>query len=299
MSRRGPAVLSLRRDATGRFLPWLIALMVFLSTLAVAAAQMLSGWAQRWDSGLDGSLTIQVSPAENQSANDKAPVSLEERVQLVLHTLGGMPGIINARPVPMEDAARLVEPWLGNGDLLRDLPLPALIDVTAGPAVDVAALRQRLAAAVPGTTVEEPGVWLRDLRRLARLVEAVALVIVALIGGAAVAVVVFAAKAGLAMHQDEVDLLHVMGATDSHVADQFQRHILRLSLTGGVGGTAVALATLAVLSLLSRTIEGTLLPPMTLAPLQWLLLVTVPVAAAALAAISARLTVLRALERLP
>jgi cell division transport system permease protein len=299
MSRRGPAVLSLRRDATGRFLPWLIALMVFLSTLAVAAALLLSGWAQRWDSGLDGSLTIQVSPLDSQKAGDKAPTSLDERVQLVLHALSGVPGIINARPVPMADAARLVEPWLGDGALLRDLPLPALIDVTAGPAVDVAALRQRLAAAVPGTSVEEPGVWLRDLRRLARLVEAVALVIVALIGGAAVAVVVFAAKAGLAMHQDEVDLLHVMGATDSHVADQFQRHILRLSLTGGAGGTAVALATLAVLSLLSRTVEGTLLPPLTLAPLQWLVLVAVPVVAGALAAISARLTVLRALERLP
>jgi cell division transport system permease protein len=294
MSRRGPAVLSLRRDATGRFLPWLIALMVFLSTLAVAAALLLSGWAQRWDSGLDGSLTIQVSPV-----GDKAPASLDERVQLVLHALSGVPGIINARPVPMADAARLVEPWLGDGALLQDLPLPALIDVTAGPAVDVTALRQRLATAVPGTSVEEPGVWLRDLRRLARLVEAVALVIVALIGGAAVAVVVFAAKAGLAMHQDEVDLLHVMGATDSHVADQFQRHILRLSLTGGAGGTAVALVTLAALSLLSRTVEGTLLPPLTLAPLQWLVLAAVPVAAGALAAISARLTVLRALERLP
>ncbi|MDE1148660.1 MAG: hypothetical protein PW843_18935 [Azospirillaceae bacterium] len=292
MSRRGPAVLSLRRDATGRFLPWLIALMVFLSTLAVAAAQMLSGWAARWDSGLDGSLTIQVSPVGPGPA-------LDERVQAVLHALGGAPGIINARPVPMADAARLVEPWLGDGALLQDLPLPALIDVTAGPSADVTALRQRLAAAVPGTTVEEPGVWLRDLRRLARLVEMVALVIVALIGGAAVAVVMFAAKAGLAMHQDDVDLLHVMGATDSHVAGQFQRHILRLSLTGGLGGAAVALATLGSLSLLSRTVEGTLLPPMTLAPAQWLVLVAVPVVAAALAAISARLTVLRALERLP
>ncbi|MEA1675440.1 hypothetical protein [Nitrospirillum sp. BR 11163] len=299
MSRRGPAVLSLRRDATGRFLPWLIALMVFLSTLAVAAAQLLSGWAQRWDSGLDGSLTIQVSPVGEVKKGDGTPAPLDERVQMALHALGGVPGIINARPVPMADAARLVEPWLGDGALLQDLPLPALIDVTAGPAVDVTALRQRLAAAVPGTSVEEPGVWLRDLRRLARLVEAVALVIVALIGGAAVAVVVFAAKAGLAMHQDEVDLLHVMGATDSHVADQFQRHILRLSLAGGAGGAAVALVTLAVLSLLSRTVEGTLLPPLTLAPLQWLALAAVPVVAGALAAISARLTVLRALERLP
>ena len=54
--------LPLQRDVTGRFLPWIIALMVYLAILALAGSMVLSDMAQRWDKGLAGTLTIQVLP---------------------------------------------------------------------------------------------------------------------------------------------------------------------------------------------------------------------------------------------
>jgi len=45
--------LSLERDAQDRFLPWLVAFMVFLAVLAFALAVAVHQVAARWDRGAD------------------------------------------------------------------------------------------------------------------------------------------------------------------------------------------------------------------------------------------------------
>lgn len=293
MSRRGQFDIPLRRDATGRFLPWMIALMVYLAALALAAALVLSDLARRWDAGLSGSVTIQVSP----TAGDKG--GLDRRVQQVLGVLSGSAEVADARALPKEDAARLVEPWLGQGALVAELPLPALVDVRLAPGADVDALKKRVEAAVPGAVLEDPARWLADLRRLATAVQALAVAIIGLVGGAAVATVIYAAAAGFAVHRSEVELLHVIGASDGYVAAQFQRHVLRLTLFGGAVGLGLALLTLLGLERAGRNLDAALLPEVALGLPQLALLLAVPAVACLLAALAARVTVMRALGKLP
>jgi cell division transport system permease protein len=191
-----------------------------------------------------------------------------------------------------------VEPWLGPAARTADLPLPALVDVRIAAGTDVAALRGRLQT-TPGVTVEEPGTWLADLRLLAQSVRWVSMALLLVIGSAAVGAVIFSANAGLAVHRPEVELLHVMGATDAHVARQFQRHMTRLALTGALAGFAVAALTLAGLGRMAARVNAALLPDLALSAWQWGALAAVPLLAGALAAASSRLTVIRTLERLP
>jgi len=286
--------LPLQRDVTGRFLPWIIALMVYLAILALSGSMVLSDMARRWDKGLAGTLTVQVPPLPEGTP------SLDARVQSALGVLRATPGLSRAEPLKHEEMAGLLEPWLGSGALSTDLPVPALIDVTmAGGRIDVRGLAQRLRAAVPGTEVDDHAAWLKDLLAIARAVEMVALGVVALVGGAAVATVIFVSRAGLAIHGPVVELLHVMGAPDRYVARQFQSHVLGLAVRGGLIGTVLAAATLFGLARAGGEFSAGLLPDMSLTPVQLLALVGVPVTAAVLTAITARLTVMRALARLP
>jgi cell division transport system permease protein len=286
--------LPLQRDVTGRFLPWIIALMVYLAILALAGSMVLSGMAQRWDKGLAGTLTIQVPPLP-----DGQP-SLDARVESALGVLRATPGISRADPLKPEQMAGLLEPWLGDGALSAGLPVPALIDVTmSGGRIDVRGLAQRLKAAVPGAEVDDHAAWLKDVLTIARAVETVALGVVALVGGAAVATVIFVSRAGLAIHGAVVELLHVMGAPDRYVARQFQSHVLGLAVRGGIAGTVLAAATLFGLARAGGEFSAGLMPDMSLTPLQLLSLAGVPLIAALLAAVTARLTVMRALARLP
>lgn len=286
--------LPLQRDVTGRFLPWIIALMVYLAILAMAGSMVLSDMARRWDRGLAGTLTVQVPPLPEGTP------ALDERVRSALGVLRATPGIARAEALPRQDLQTLLEPWLGTGALNADLPVPAMIDVTlAGGRIDMNGLAQRLRAAVPGAELDDHAAWLKDLLAIARAVEAVALGILALVGGAAVATVIFVSRAGLAIHGQVVELLHVMGAPDRYVARQFQSHVLGLAVRGGVIGTVLAAGTLIALKRAGGEYAAGLMPDMALNQLQLVSLAAVPAIAAVLAAVTARLTVMRALARMP
>lgn len=283
-------------DPSSRFLAWITALMCYLAALALAGAMMVSGMVARWDSGLTGGLTVQVAPLPGRA--DTPP--LRERVEAALTILRATPGVVAARPLDGAESSRLLEPWLG-AEAAADpqLPIPALIDVTTDRPLAVADLGARLAAAAPGATLDDHAAWLADLRGFARAVEMAALGVMALVGGAGVMAVVFAVRAGLAIHHNVVQLLHLMGATDRYVSRQFETHLLSLSLRGGLGGLGLAGLTLFGLARAAGALESGLLPDPALGPWQWAVLALVPVTAAALTVATARITVLRTLESMP
>jgi cell division transport system permease protein len=99
-------------------------------------------------------------------------------------------------------------------------------------------------------------------------------------------------------------VLHLIGARDRYIARQFARQALDLGLRGGLVGLLLTVATLigighagAATQLFGEHVR--LLPALELAPWHWLVLALLPVAAALIANLTARLTVLRALRRMP
>jgi len=290
--------LALQRDASSRLLPWLIAFMVWLAAIALAGAMVLSTAGAKWRSGLAGTLTVQIVPVGGEG-----PEALDERTRAALSLLRATAGVERAEALPEEHVLKLLEPWIGKGAFAGELglPLPRLIDVRVaeGAALDTAALGARLAASVPGAALDDHGVWLDRLLALAGAVEGVAYAVLALIGLAAVATVVFTTRTGLVIHQDEIELLHLIGAQDSYVARQFERHALGIGLRGGLAGLGLAVATLLLIGTLAGRIETGLLPPLSLSVVQWAGLAGLAIAAALISVMTARFTVMRALARMP
>lgn len=289
--------IPLNRDSSVRFLPWIIALMVYLAGLALAGTLVLQGTLQRWDASLSGTLTVQLPPP-----GDGKPDALAAALAL----LRPVRGVTSAEPLSPEATRRLVEPWLGTALTAAELALPQLIDLRIDPAAppDLAALRARLAAAVPGAVLDDHRLWLDRLAGLVLSIEATALAIVLLIGGAAVLTVVFTTRAGLAVHHAVVEVLHLIGARDGYIAGQFQRQALDLALRGGIIGLALTLLTLLAIGRVSAATalfgeHVRLLPSLALRPWHWLALALLPFAAALIAMLTARVTVLRALKRMP
>lgn len=289
--------IPLNRDSSVRFLPWIIGLMVYLAGLALAGTLVLNGTLARWDRSLSGTLTVQLPPVE-PGKDDALP--------LVLQILRETAGVKNAEPLGTEATGRLLEPWLGNALSAEDLPLPRLIDlrIDTDTPPDLAALSARLAAAVPQAVLDDHRLWLDRLASLVVSVELTALAVVALIGAAAVLTVVFTTRAGLAVHHGVIEVLHLIGARDTYIARQFERQALELGLRGGIMGLLLTIATLA---LIGHASEATallgermrLVPALELRFWQWLLIALLPAAAAGIAMLTARFTVLRALARMP
>jgi cell division transport system permease protein len=291
--------IPLHRDGSSRFLPWIIALMVYLAGLALSGTLAVDGALQRWNSSLAGTLTVEIPAAAVEGKGDGG-------LGAALVVLRATPGVRHADPLDANATAKLVAPWLGTGLTADELPLPRLVDVRIDPGapLDLTALRARLETAAPGAVLDDHRLWLDRLVHFARSIEATALAIVALIGAAAVLTVVFTTRTGLAVHHDVIELLHIMGARDGYIARQFAREALRLGLRGGLIGFALAALTLLGLShaaaataLIGAQVK--LLPPLHLTVWHWIALLLLPAVAALIAMLTARSTVLRALARMP
>lgn len=285
--------LPLGRDTTSRVVPWIIALMAYLAALALAGTLLLNAFAGRWDAGLAATLTVLVPSLE---AADPEP-----GLQAALQVLERTPGVLSARKLERDEIAALVEPWLGPGGHGAELPLPGLIDVTlvAVGEVDLDTLRARLQEAAPGAVIEDHGLWRRQLVGLARSIGIITLTVVALIAVSAVLVVVFATQAALSTHREVIEVLHLVGAHDDYVARQFQAHMARRGLAGGIGGVALAVLTLHGFAYAAQGVDAALLPHLALDLRGWATLAALPVVVALIARYTARFTVLRMLGRLP
>lgn len=290
--------LPLQADGSSRFLPWFIGLMVYLATLTLAFSLILTAAIDRWDAGLQGSLTVQVP-----IPTDGTPLPAG-RLDALLAALRATPGIVTATPLSAAAEQELLRPWLGgSGDLA--LPLPILVDVHTDTraAIDPGGLERELVAIVPGTTVATHDRWLGRLFRAARLVVLSGELAVALIGAGAVLTIIFTTRTGLLIHHDVIELLHLVGAQDSYVARQFQSHAFRQALRGGAAGMILALLTIGGVGLMATLGHGgdEALPfqGFGVSPIGWGALVLMPVAAGIVALLTARITVLSILGRMP
>lgn len=294
--------LPLQQDASRRFLPWLVAIMVYLATLALAGLLVLNDAAGRWDRGLSGTLTVQIPPLTGEAqARRGAKAREQKRVDKAMAVLRSTPGIVEVRALDSFEIKALLEPWLGTGDFAAELPLPALIDVKIRPdaRINMEGLSAVLEGAVAGATVDDHRKWLDSLILLARFTQLIAAAIVFLVSAAAVATVIFVTRAGLSIHHEFIELMHFIGAQDGYVARQFQFQALGLGLSGSIIGFVLAAATLLALGLISAQLQASLMPKMSLDLSQWLMLAAIPVIIALISMITARITVLRVLARMP
>jgi len=292
ISRRSD--LPLDKDNHARYLPWIVAFMVFLAALALAGMLVLDTLAGRWDADAAATLTVQVPPGANSEADTRHTTA-------AMAVIEATEGVLHARVLGRDGLLALLEPWLGATGAAEDLPLPRLIDVEldGDTVVDVDALERRVAAAAPGASIDDHRVWLDRLVRLVRAVQVLALLATLLMAAATVGTVIFATRTGLAIHHDVIEVLHLIGARDDYVARQFATRALMLGLRGGLIGVALAVPTLLVVDGLAVRLEAGLLPDLSLAATDWLAIAILPAAAAAIAMVTARLTVTSTLAGLP
>jgi cell division transport system permease protein len=273
-------------------LPLVIAVMVYLAALSVAGFGAISNALTGWRADLASRLTVLV-PARPQT-------SLDQRIDSALEVLRAAPAVAAARRLGDSELKALLAPWLGPDASLTDLPVPQLIDVTlaAGARIDADRLGDALARASPGAILEGNEDWVAQVASIGRTVQSGALGVIALVSLAGVAIVVFATRAGLSVHHENVEILHMMGAQDGFIAREFQKRYFRLGLVGGLLGLVLTgLSLLAAFHVL-RHAQGPWLPRLVPGHDTVLVLLLLPIVAAILAMVTARLTVMRALSRM-
>ena len=296
-------------ERPGRILPrWegaapldvVIAVMAFLAGLALCASLVAGRTAQGWQAGLSAGLTVQILPPTQGGAN-AIDAKWQAETDAVLSVLHETRGIMRVRLMSDAETRALVEPWLGSTALVKELPLPRLVDATLlpGGGLDVSQLGKQLRQAAPDALLDDHARWILRLRRAADAVIWTSWCILGLIAIATAAAVTFATRAGLAAHHDIVSLLHQMGARAGFVARSFEWHYCVSALAASALGATLAGVLFAVAgSLEFAGLEPVpFLPPLSLGPRELVWLLAVPAGSGIIALVTARLSILAALGR--
>ncbi len=284
----------------GRALVTVIAIMTFLAAIAAGAGVLVNDASRGWTNQVSREMTIQVKPRTGRD--------LEADVAAASELARATPGIAGVRIFTKADSERLLEPWLGTGLDLGELPVPRLIVFERDPAkpVDIDKLKNDLAKKSPAASLDDHGMWMERLATMARslvLVVAIIFLLVLIAMGLAVA---FATRGAMAGNSEIVNVLHFVGAEDSYIAGEFQRHFLRLGLRGGIIGGVAAVAVFGASALLinwrSRTPSGdqieALFGTFALGPLGYFLIALIALAIAGLTGWVSRSIVFRHLQGL-
>ena len=105
-----------RASIHGRALVAVVAIMTFLASITTGAVLLVSASAAEWQSEVASEITIQVRP---QTGRD-----LDRDVAAAVEAMRAQAGIVEVRPFSKDESARLLEPWLGTGLSIEQLPVP-------------------------------------------------------------------------------------------------------------------------------------------------------------------------------
>jgi cell division transport system permease protein len=237
-------------SVTGRSLTLVITIMCFLACLTAGAVYMMNQSASAWLRDIASEVTVQVEAKERTDV-DKAVADITKY-------LSHQPGIASARALSMVDAAQLLEPWLGQTDALRTLPIPRLIavELDRGTPPDLDAVRAGLVGQFKGVTLDDHRRWQQQIRTITRSFALGGLAILLLVGAATTAIIVSATKSAMAANREIVEVLHFVGATDRFIAREFERHFLRLGVRAGIVGAVWAMFVFLAMPMLMELLGG-------------------------------------------
>jgi cell division transport system permease protein len=289
-----------RASIAGRALVAVVAIMTFLASITTGAVLLVSASAAEWQSDVASEITIQVRPQAGRDIDRDTAAATE--------TIRNQSGILEVRPLSREESAKLLEPWLGTGLSLDELPVPRVIiaRLSPGTTLDLAGLRARVTQVAPGASVDDHRAWIERMRSMSGATVLAGFGILVLVIIATIISVSFATRGAMAANRPIVEVLHFVGAGDRFIADRFFRHFLLLGLEGGVIGGGVAMLGFGLSESIAGWFSGTpvgdqfaaLLGTFSLRPSGYLVLAVQAVFIAAITAWASRRTLLATLDEI-
>lgn len=207
-----------------------IAIMTFLSCLTLGAVTLVRDTASVWQTQIAREATIQIKPVDG--------LDMEGALEAARRVASSVQGVRSAAIVDRAATVRLLEPWLGAGVDIDELPVPRLVIVTIDPVSppDFVAMRTALAQEVPQAALDDHRTWVDRLVAMASTTVTIGVCVLALMLAATVLAIVFATRGAMAGNGHIIEVLHFVGAESRFIAGEFRRHFLLTGMKGAAAG---------------------------------------------------------------
>lgn len=231
---RAPAPIVPPANLSSKALIVVVIIMSFLACLTLGFVTLIQETSKTWQNQISEEITIQIKPADDQDM---------ERALLDAKSLAlEFSGTLSAEIVDKTDTARLLEPWLGEGFDMDELPVPRLLIITIDKdnPPDFTSMRNTLTETIPNAYLDDHRTWAGRLVSMAQNTVFIGVGLLSLVLVATTLTVVFATRGAMSVNHEIIEVLHFVGAESSFVANEFQKHFLLTGFYGGAIGGGLA-----------------------------------------------------------
>ena len=291
--------LPLKGENTSLFLQVIISIAVFIFAITLSGVLSVDSVVNSWNKSILGSLTVQIIPV-NDINKEKARAETLVYEEKAVEFLKSVNGVTRVSALSDEQLNELLRPWLGDGIDISELPAPRFIDVRISPDAefDFAQLAKDLAAASPQASLDNHKLWLNKLIAFADGLNLIASTILILISAITSGAIFYTTQMSLGLHRQIIEILHVIGAKDAYIAQQYARRMAFLGLTGGIIGLFFAVPAIFFIGNLALAIEGGIISEANLSVGSWIMILSLPLFSMLIAMLTAYYTVKKTLKKM-
>jgi cell division transport system permease protein len=231
---KAPAPIVPPANLSSKALIVVVIIMSFLACLTLGFVTLIQETSKTWQNQISEEITIQIKPEEGRDME----LALLDAKSLALE----FSGTLSAEIVDKADTARLLEPWLGEGFDMDELPVPRLLIITIDKdnPPDFDSMRKTLADTIPNAYLDDHRTWAGRLVSMAQNTVFIGVGLLSLVLVATTLTVVFATRGAMSVNHEIIEVLHFVGAESSFVANEFQKHFLLTGFYGGAIGGGLA-----------------------------------------------------------
>lgn len=291
--------LPLKGEQTSLFLQVIISIAVFIFAITLSGVLSVDSMISSWNKSILGSLTVQIIPI-NDTNKEKAKAETLAYEEKAVEFLRSVNGIIKVTPLSDQQLDELLHPWLGDEVNISDLPTPRIIDVKISPKaeIDFLQLAKDLAVASPQASLDNHKLWLNKLIAFADGLKLIASTILLLVAAITSGAIFYTTQMSLGLHHNIIEILHIIGAKDAYIAQQYAKRMAFLGFVGGFIGLGFAVPAIFFIGNLAKSIEGGIISDASLSIADWISILILPLFAMLISMLTAYYTVKRTLKKM-
>lgn len=291
--------LPLKGENTTLFLQVIISIAIFIFAITLSGVLSMNSMISNWNKSILGSITVQIIPIHD-SNKEKAQAQLLAYEEKAVEFLKSVNGIIKVTPLNNEQLEDLLRPWLGDDVSISDLPAPRIIDVKIAKdaKIDFDQLREDLSQASPQASLDNHKIWLNKLIALTDGMKLIATTILALVIAITSGAIFYTTQMSMGLHKNIIEILHIIGAKDTYIAQQYAKRMGFLGLVGGMFGLVFAIPAIFFIGNLANAIKGGIISDATLGIDDWIYILVLPLFSMFISMTTAYYTVKNTLKKM-
>ena len=228
-----------KQDSFRYLLPWMSFFVVFILVFIVKGTFVVINTLDYWQNSLTSSATIKIPTYTQDGIERKEQV--QQDINQVLELTKNYTGIKDVNVLSNSEVHQLMSEWVSPDTDISLLPLPKLLDVQlTEEGIDFDKLTLELSEHVPSAVLDTHQSWFQEFIVLTQKFSKIIFIFVLLLLLTIIFTSAYVTKASLKVHQNIIELIYRMGATDFFIMWQYAFRSFLMSYAGAFIGSIFA-----------------------------------------------------------